>query len=483
MYHPASSQTVGDHTFTLCFICHRYLRSRMVQLWFLAVTSMAQVQCFAWIPVANTNRRCAHHWMTSSSDVPLIFLPGLKGCHLANGPNKRSWLTLEGLLNVPPRADHFVDRDLALPLTYTQQRQHSGALVPDGIVKHIVDVGPIRLLPFYGHITTLLDETDRPTACYTYDWRRNPQELVDDFFAFCCQTFPHQPVQLVGHSFGGLIAYAAMRDHPEKFKPGLVLVGVPFGTGIQYLQDLHRGYYTELNRCRQFLPETQFTMSSHWIFFPTSNVEQEVSLVDVTNRTEVTFNANTSSIGKSIRDFRPATNGTNVEINFYSVRDWEQHRLGVFGMDHIHYEKIELYRKHMNIQLNAAKEFRQRYLSIDQASLPPLIVCASDSEPTINQILRRTLNDGSMEYDYVSGRSVPGDGRIYFDAAFPPSTTHHSVVRLKSMHAKQLLWEAKGGDLGTIWKQVVAQVDCYVSVENADSTKVLTMPGISVTTQ
>ena len=456
----------------------------MAQLWLLAITSMAQVQCSAFIHATSNNRRCARHWMASSSDVPLIFLPGLKGCHLTNGANKRSWLTLEGLLNVPPRADHCADRDLALPLTYTHQRQHSGSLVPDGIVKHIVDVGPMQLIPFYGHMTALLDETDRPTTCFAYDWRRNPQELVDDFFAFCCQTFPHQPVQVVGHSFGGLIAYAAIRDHPEKFTPGLVLVGVPFGTGIQYLQDLHRGYYTELNRCRQFLPETQFSMSSHWIFFPTSKDEQEVSLVDVTDLTEVNFEPNTSSIGKSIRDFREAINGTNVDINFYSVRDWEEHRLGVFGMDHIHHEKLELYRNHMNIQLNAAKEFRQLYLSMDQANLPPLVVCASDSEPTINQILRRTLDDGSMEYDYVSGRTVPGDGRIYFDAAFPPSTTHHTVVRLQSMHAKQLIWEAKGGNLGTIWQQVVAQVDCYVCAENAETQKVLlAMPEISVTTK
>ena len=121
---------------------------------------------------------------------------------------------------------------------------------------------------------------------------------------------------------------------------------------------------------------------------------------------------------------------------------------------------------------------------MDQANLPPLVVCASDSEPTINQILRRTLDDGSMEYDYVSGRTVPGDGRIYFDAAFPPSTTHHTVVRLQSMHAKQLIWEAKGGNLGTIWQQVVAQVDCYVCAENAETQKVLlAMPEISVTTK
>jgi alpha-beta hydrolase superfamily lysophospholipase len=53
--------------------------------------------------------------------------------------------------------------------------------------------------------------------------------------------FPNQPVQIIAHSLGGLMTFAAMRDHPEKYSPGAVVVGVPFGTGIQYFQDLHKG--------------------------------------------------------------------------------------------------------------------------------------------------------------------------------------------------------------------------------------------------
>ena len=37
------------------------------------------------------------------------------------------------------------------------------------------------------------------------------------------------------------MAFAAMREHPEKYSPGAVVVGTPFGTGIQYFQDLHKG--------------------------------------------------------------------------------------------------------------------------------------------------------------------------------------------------------------------------------------------------
>ena len=60
-------------------------------------------------------------------DVPLVFVPGMKGTHLSqpsyNNSNnkekkKRAWLTLGNLLNIPPRPDDDPDRDLSLPLTY-----------------------------------------------------------------------------------------------------------------------------------------------------------------------------------------------------------------------------------------------------------------------------------------------------------------------------------------------------------------------------
>jgi len=60
--------------------------------------------------------------------VPLVFLHGIKGSHLAlsstNGKGadpktQRSWLSLGGLLNFPPKDDNHPDRDLSLPLSYT----------------------------------------------------------------------------------------------------------------------------------------------------------------------------------------------------------------------------------------------------------------------------------------------------------------------------------------------------------------------------
>ena len=103
-------------------------------------------------------------------DVPLVFVPGMKGTHLAfdnetTKKKKRAWLTLGNLLNFPPRPDDDPDRDLSLPLTYDHggpyPRQHRGKLVCDGIVDHILELNvgegketnfvDLNFLPFYGH--------------------------------------------------------------------------------------------------------------------------------------------------------------------------------------------------------------------------------------------------------------------------------------------------------------------------------------------
>ena len=277
-------------------------------------------------------------------DVPLVFVPGMKGTHLAfdddapsetntSGSGKakkknRAWLTLGNLLNFPPRADNDPSRDLSLPLTYDYDppsegeaghefaahypRQHIGELKPDGIVDHIIELNnggdttnyvDLNFLPFYGHTTRMLREIDkeyharrhdgkvettesferqddeftdetviskrigsfvektsnwafsngtttnsntaeeqqshhalkhcRPTAVFSYDWRRPLPELCTALHEFVEETFPDQPVQIIAHSLGGLMSFAAMREHPEKYAPGAVIVGVPFETGIQ----------------------------------------------------------------------------------------------------------------------------------------------------------------------------------------------------------------------------------------------------------
>ena len=522
----------------------------------------------------------------SKEDVPLVFLHGMKGSHLAfrtsetTGETKsqRSWLSLGGLLNFPPREDGHPERDISLPLTYKKNSKDSsfpvqdkGKHFVDGTVDHVIELsgmlpgnvaenypwsntGNLDFFPFYGHATKFLEEVNdayvlgdeysgtgnngknsdgaertvesimkpRPTRSFCYDWRRNLFELADEFHAFCEREFPNgQPVQIVAHSMGGLIAYAAMKEHPAKYAPGGVLVGVPFGTGIQYFQDLHKGYFTELGTCRQFLPPAQFTFSSHWSFFPISKDEIEDSFVDVSeyfdannNSDTIAFEADRSTIGKKTSandeeedDWRPATPGKAIEIDFYNVEEWEKNEIGIFNPSYRHIidatdkNQISEYKEHMKLQIEDAKRWRTTVMApwedekTAKSHLPPLTICSSVSIPTPNQILRRKRQtapktspisnkkiyesfprslisllekgDGrdvptcQWEYDYASGRTVPGDGRIDYDKSFPPSGTSFSTVDLSSLHAKQFCWEETGGDLGTVFKEVNQQIQEY----------------------
>lgn len=415
------------------------------------------------------------------TNVPLVFVHGMKGSHLAS-PTSRHWLSLSGLLNFPPRIDHHPSRDLSLPLTYEGTVQDRGRIKEDGLVENILEItSSIGFFPFYGHISQFLtrlnmaytsgsaisgkhlSSTIRPTACFVYDWRRSLDELADDFHDFCCQKFPDQPVQILAHSMGGLISMSAMRMFPDKYQPGAVMAGVPFGTGIQFLQDMHCGYYTELGRCRQFLPQTQFTFSSHWCFFPPSSEALGDAFVDVTDEPDLTFEANVPSIGKDFgNQFREdPVKGKRIEIDFYNVDEWEKHKIGIFdkGLDQA---TLELYRNHMRIQTVRALEFRNTALRPQEASeeIPPLVVGASNNIPTINQILRRTNGRGGFDYDYMSGRSVPGDGRINFCGAFP--LVRHKAVTLQCVHTKQFLWEDHGGELGTLMSEVDTQITEYL---------------------
>jgi len=525
-------------------------------------------------------------------DVPLVFVPGMKGTHLAfeddamvKGKKKkktRAWLTLSNLLNFPPKPDCYLERDLSLPLTYDSDgRQHRGPLVPDGIVDHIIEFSGssngndndttraknfvnLNFLPFYGHTTRLLKEMDRqyhlrkhdgkefstetfqqqddetamtknkgifdrvgrfvertsnwafasttnltadeqealhhphthcrPTAVCTYDWRRSLPELCTDLHTFCEETFPNQPVQILAHSLGGLMSFACMRKHPEKYEPGAVVVGVPFDTGTQYLQDLHKGYYTELDRCRQFKPESQFTMSSHWAFFPISKKQSEDRFVDVTNNDEVVkFDADKSGIGL-IAPLQPnPVRGENAYFDFYDPDEWERLQLGIFGPeydDKVSDEEREAYKAHMRFQMNAAKQWRKEIFEeteyeddttrepVVDPNFPPFVACQSNSIPIVNQYLRRKRKivsqnsvtrkgrhpSNAWEYDYINGRSVPGDGRIDYDGSFPPSFISHKRITLKSAHAKQMCWEESGGSLGTVYKEVISMTEDYLDL-------------------
>ncbi len=195
--------------------------------------------------------------------------------------------------------------------------------------------------------------------------------------------------------------------------------------------------------------------------------------------------------------------GDNAWFDFYNPDEWQRLELGVFGPefdDILTDDERQAYLYHMRIQMTVAKNWRQTVLGEGDAdhkhfnplNFPPLVACASDAVPTVNQILRRRRKQTSLssattrrgrqqtnpwEYDYLNGRSVPGDGRIDFDKAFPPDFIPHKRIALDSAHAKQMCWEESGGSWGKVYDEIVEQVERYMEKlndkdETADATTV-----------
>lgn len=194
--------------------------------------------------------------------------------------------------------------------------------------------------------------------------------------------------------------------------------------------------------------------------------------------------------------------GKNAYFDFYDPDEWERAQLGIFGPeydDKLNDNQRKAYKYHMRIQMAAAKEWRKQVLGEDELTekqvetaddsskpdlpkiinFPSFVACASDTIPTVNQILRRkrqssTTENGRRkgalnmwEYDYINGRSVPGDGRIDYDKAFPPMIEHKRVT-LDSAHAKQMCWEESGGSLARVYQEVVEQITDYLDRPSID---------------
>lgn len=447
-------------------------------------------------------------------DVPLVFVPGLKGSHLSRRVvdrfgrerTERVWLTLSNLLNLPPRAPD----DPRVDLTLRGEEEHD-ELFPDGVIGHIVESptvslsllggggggdddnaslrlsGP-NLLPFYGHVVDRLRRGARPWSIFDYDWRQSLPTVAARLREHCVRAHGDRPVQLLAHSMGGLAAYACCRRDPERHAPGAVLVGVPFGTGVQYLRDLNEGYRTELGTCEQFPPETLFSFDSHWSFFPGRDETGDSFVEMLDDDPSSGFDADASSaIGAPAARTRSrgayADRCVPVAIDFYDAKDWERHELGVFAPRLRNDETTDRVARSLSRRLDEAAEWRRELRAVPTTTAdppPPLTICASDAVPTRNQIARRRRRragaatddadaENTWEYDYVSGRAVPGDGRVDYDKAFPywlpkdrDGNDLYEKVPLRSLHAKQMCWEKSGGDLETISEKVDEQLSAYV---------------------
>eukprot|EP00639_Heterosigma_akashiwo_P035986 CAMPEP_0194742006 /NCGR_PEP_ID=MMETSP0296-20130528/98364_1 /TAXON_ID=39354 /ORGANISM="Heterosigma akashiwo, Strain CCMP2393" /LENGTH=453 /DNA_ID=CAMNT_0039653777 /DNA_START=49 /DNA_END=1410 /DNA_ORIENTATION=+ len=405
-----------------------------------------------------------------SLEIPLIFVHGMKGSHLKSArpskgllygyqPPQRPWLTTSGLLGLSTP-------DLRLPLEWHLSSnggvfQGYDELYPESVISSVnIQLSEqlnIDLVPIYGPMLNKAQKSDRPFHTYLWDWRRDLGEASRGLEAFLDRvSAQHEgaPVQVLGHSMGGLITLPVLNRRPELFA-GVVFAGVPFGTGPQYLSDVHVGYKAGLN-ARMFCPEVQVSFSSHWLFFP-----EEPKRSDVLD----------------------TATGENIAIDFYNVEDWERFELGVFsptfvpafGEEDFNYARVKT---HLQRAFQCAKDFRKLLTCDPAVEYPPITVFSSNGHDTVNQVLATPviMNDPTSVYsssenqgkfparrkktymlDFTSGRVVPGDGRIDFAKSFPPHGIPYDSVSCTSKHM-DIVHE----NVGELWGILEDQLDAFL---------------------
>lgn len=199
------------------------------------------------------------------SKVPLVFIHGLKGSNLVHrGTHEMHYLTINQALGL-------TSPDLRLPLRWTGTRQEKDELEAFDPL-HSLSIAGVRVQPIYdAFLEWMSKHTEagtRPCYSFSYDWRRDINENLDHFVAFLHHVADRHGVrvQVIGHSMGGLLTFAAINRAPHLFHSALI-GGVPFGPGYGYLKDLHVGSPTGYNSL-MFSAGVLFTFASSFWTFP-----------------------------------------------------------------------------------------------------------------------------------------------------------------------------------------------------------------------
>ncbi|RKP27770.1 Alpha/Beta hydrolase protein [Syncephalis pseudoplumigaleata] len=194
-----------------------------------------------------------------SGDV--VVVPGFAGSRLVDTQrnNEEYWLT-EDLL------EDRVHPPMHLPI-------HVRDDAPDPVVSQgLLTDRPY--IEYYSHFIHTLQQTADTSQgrlrvhLFDYDFRRNTVTLASRFIDYIetINRQQQQPVFVIAHSMGGLIALAALHQRPVLFR-GILFAGTPFHGCIDALKNLQKGALWGRNR-DVFTAETQFQLQSTFTFLP-----------------------------------------------------------------------------------------------------------------------------------------------------------------------------------------------------------------------
>lgn len=167
---------------------------------------------------------------------PLVFVHGFKGSYLVDSKTgSTEWITplkAFGLFTSYPK--------LTLPLTWSDDdTQDKDTIVPNGLIHNVGYIYNV-----YGpFIDWASSNSARSFHPFAWDWRRSMFEAVDQLLAYLQDL--NAPCQVVGHSMGGLVTYAAMLTAYQRGGTELLnrlfhsalFVGTPFLDGNCLLED------------------------------------------------------------------------------------------------------------------------------------------------------------------------------------------------------------------------------------------------------
>jgi pimeloyl-ACP methyl ester carboxylesterase len=327
--------------------------------------------------------------------TPLVFIHGRKGSVLTDHQGNVRWLTWR-------QAFGLSSCELSLPLHWdgeVQQRDELSARGPlRGVAWHRV----------YAPFLKWASASNRSFHTFAYDWRRDNLESTEELIKFLEKVSKGHGgarIQIVAHSMGGLITFVALNQRPELLH-SVLFAGVPFGSTISFLEDMHAGAAIGLNK-RILRPQVLFTFVSLYSLF--SADPHHSGLVE--------------------------GNGERILHDWYSPDDWVRMKLGIFALSHVDRTTPEQ-QEHLRHALGRSRKFRM-LLAANQAEsfrYPPIAVLANDTHPTLSTIIRNGPRS-VRGWDFQTAVKEPGDGRVVLVNAMPPVGVPYTIWRTPRRHS------------------------------------------------
>lgn len=344
--------------------------------------------------------------ISESGIVPVVFVPGVLGSHLANlkrGCGGRLKPGHTGFLTAMQGAG-LCSSDIMLPLAWEDGRQLYRE-TPFVATSCISSVG--GMVKIY---KTLIDWLEKfwgdDFHPFAYDWRRDINEAADLFImhlkAVVAGSGGRPPI-VIAHSTGGLIAMAALNECPELFH-SVVFCAAPLGPGPYCLHDQHHGNQFGQDKLLPNILAGGVTSS-----FP--------SFHTLMSGDATPWASEVDDDGKHVFWYPSFKNDRGEELDLMDPEVLETYKIGDLWQTAASASDSDLdkLRRHFSHMCAASKRLRERTSPRAGTMYPPMCAVASRSKDTLCQLV---MVEGTLQPP-ASGGFAPGDGRVPWGAARP----------------------------------------------------------------